>query len=192
MQKGVLLICLISVILISGCLNTKQEVKMIKENKKLEIDFLYLDLSTCDRCQATDKVLDEALDELRGELKYLKELTVKKIKILNDKEAKKYNFVRSPTIKLNGVDIEKILTGELEIKDNYCESCAGICKGSCLEVTGGGTQCRIVEYKGKTYETVPKEMIEDAIRKVLGIKTKEEFKSKNSPCGCGSDTNNVC
>jgi len=144
------------------------------KDKKLEIDFLYLDLSVCERCQATDKVLDEALDKLREETKDVKELTINKIKIMSDEEAKKYNLVRSPTIKINGVDIEKILAGKLEIKDDYCESCVSGCDKSCLEVTDGGTQCRIVEYKGKTYEAVPKEMIKDAIRKVLGIKTKKK------------------
>ncbi len=140
---------------------------MIKENKKLKIDFLYLDLSTCTRCQATDKVLDEVLDELREEIRDIKEITINKIKIKNDKEAQKYDFKRSPTIKINNVDIEEILTGELKIKDNYCESCAGACGEACSEVSGNGTQCRVIEYKRKTYEAVPKEMIKDAIKKVI-------------------------
>lgn len=141
---------------------------MVKENKKLEIDFLYLDLSTCDRCRATDKVLDDALDQLREEVRDVKEVTINKIKITSDEEAKKYDFVRSPTIKINGIDIEEILSGNLKIKDNYCESCVSGCGESCSEATGGGTQCRVVEYKGKIYEAVPKEMIKDAIRKILG------------------------
>lgn len=141
---------------------------MKKEIKKLKIDFLYLDLSTCDRCQATDKVLDDALDELDEEMGGLKQtITTNKIKIKSDKEAKKYDFVRSPTIRINGIDIEKILTGKLEIKDNYCRACADICNERCSEATGGGTQCRVIEYKGQTYESAPKEMIKDAIRKVL-------------------------
>ena len=141
---------------------------MTKEIKKLKIDFLYLDLSTCERCGATDKVLDDALDELKPELRGV-EVIVKKTKIKNDEEAKKYDFVRSPTIRINGADIEKILSGKLEVKDNYCESCASICGDSCSESTGGGTQCRTVEYKGKIYEAVPKEMIKDAIRKEIGF-----------------------
>jgi len=141
---------------------------MIKETKKLKIDFLYLDLATCDRCQAIDKVLDDALNELEPELRGV-EVIVKKTKIKNDEEAKKYDFVRSPTIRINGIDIEEILSGKLEVKDNYCESCASICGDSCSESTGGGTQCRTVEYKGKIYEAVPKEMIKDAIRKEVGL-----------------------
>ncbi|HUT96220.1 MAG TPA: DUF2703 domain-containing protein [Candidatus Paceibacterota bacterium] len=139
---------------------------MTNEIKKLKIDFLYLDLSTCERCGATDEVLDDALNELKPELRGVK-VVIKKTKIENDEEAKKYDFVRSPTIRINGVDIEKILTGKLDVKDNYCESCASICGDSCSESTGGGTQCRTVEYKDKTYEAVPKEMIKEAIRKEL-------------------------
>lgn len=137
---------------------------MTEEDKKMKIDFLYLDLSVCERCQVTDKVFDEALDELREELKNVKELTINKIKITSDEEAKKYDFARSPTIRINDVDIEEILTGKLDIKDNYCASCSGI---TCC---GTDSKCRVVEYKGRTYDAVPKEMIKDAIRRVVGIK----------------------
>ncbi len=157
---------------------------MAKENKKLKIDFLYLDLSTCDRCRVTDKVLDDALDELRKEIRSVKEVTINKIKITSNEEAKRYDFVRSPTIRINGVDIEEILSGKLEIKDNYCKSCASGCGESCSEATGGGTQCRIVEYKGKTHEAVPKEMIKDAIKKVLVIETKKEPKGERVESSC--------
>lgn len=40
-------------------------------SKKLSIDFLYLDLSTCDRCMATDSTIIEALAELSGILEAL-------------------------------------------------------------------------------------------------------------------------
>jgi len=141
---------------------------MVKQNKKLEIDLLYLDLSICGRCQTTDKVLDEALDELREELKILKQLTVNKIRIANDREAKEYDFVRSPTIRINGVDIENVLRGsKSEITDNYCKDCSEVCDDSCSDITGGGTNCRTFEYKGKTYNSPPKEMIKEAIFKSL-------------------------
>jgi len=39
--------------------------------KKLKIDFLYLDLSTCGRCVSTDNILQEALSELSGVLNAL-------------------------------------------------------------------------------------------------------------------------
>ncbi|MFH1470270.1 MAG: DUF2703 domain-containing protein [Candidatus Micrarchaeota archaeon] len=134
---------------------------------KLTIDFLYLDLTTCRRCQATDVVFDEALNELREELKKVKELTINKTRITSDKEAKKRRVLRSPTIRLNGVDIEKLLVGKTDVTDNYCADCKGICGKSCSEVTGGGGKCRTFEYRGKSYNSPPKEMIKEAIRREL-------------------------
>ena len=32
--------------------------------KKIKIEYLYLDLNTCDRCVGTDAVLEEVIDEL--------------------------------------------------------------------------------------------------------------------------------
>jgi hypothetical protein len=157
--KIAILICLSAALIACGCINAgNDETK--SDGRTLEIDFLYLDLSTCERCRTTDKVLDEALDEMREDLRGVKELTVRKIKVGDEGEAKKYEFVKSPTIRVNGKDIEEILSGKLEIKDNYCESCAQSC---------GTSTCRIFEYNGKTYEAVPKEMIKDAIAKVLGL-----------------------
>lgn len=139
-----------------------------EQNKKLKIDFLYLDISVCDRCKAADKVLDDALEDLREKLRILKQLTINKIKIRDDKEAKEYNFVRSPTIRINGIDIEKILKGnKAKITDNYCSDCSKVCGESCSDTTGGGTNCRTFEYKGKMYNSPPKEMIKEAILKNL-------------------------
>ncbi|MGC9332210.1 MAG: DUF2703 domain-containing protein [Bacteroidales bacterium] len=37
-----------------------------------------------------------------------------------------------------------------------------------------GNVCRVIEYEGKTYETIPKEMIKEAIRKAVGIEAKSD------------------
>lgn len=141
----------------------------MKENQKLKIDFLYLDLSVCNRCKETDTVLEEALDELKDEVKGIKNLKINKIKIHSNEEAKKYHFLRSPTVRINDVDIEEILTGKLVIVDNCCDSCSGVTGDSCSEVTGGGIECRCrtFEYKGRRFNSPPKEMIKEAIRKII-------------------------
>ena len=190
MQKSVILTCLIGVIIISGCISEERGIEMVKETSKLVIDFLYLDLSLCERCQATDVVLDEVLDELREELKDVKQITVNKIKILSNKEAKKYDFKSSPTIRINGKDIEEIITGKLEIKENYCSSCSDVCCGD--------TNCRTFEYNGTISNSIPKEMIKEAIMIVLGINSEpKEDGADSSPCCppnnqtsscCGSET----
>jgi hypothetical protein len=36
----------------------------IQQNKKINIDFLYLDLSVCERCQSTEGSLEEAIEAI--------------------------------------------------------------------------------------------------------------------------------
>ena len=141
---------------------------------KLVIDFLYLDLSTCERCQSADQTLDKVLTELRPQLRVIDYLTVNKIRMTSKDDEKKYGFKRSPTIKINGVDVEEIVSGELSITDNYCGSCSDIC--------GEDTNCRTFEYKGKTSENIPKEMLREGLLKVLG---QYDSSCCRKNCGCG-------
>jgi len=142
---------------------------MKNENRKLVIDLLYLDLSVCSRCQAADRVLDCVLDEMREELKGVKELTVNKIRVTSDMEAKRLKVVRSPTIRINGIDIEDILHGRTEVTESCCPECSRVCGDSMPKTTGGGTNCRTFRYMDRTYNSPPKEMIKDAIRKSLQL-----------------------
>jgi len=186
-KKIIVPTCLIGVVLISGCISEEGGIDMVNETSKLVIDFLYLDLSECERCQATNIVLDEALNELREELKDVKQITVNKIKILSDKEAEKYDFKSSPTMRINGKDIEEIVTGKLEIKENYCSSCSEFCCGE--------TNCRTFEYNGTISNSIPKEMIKEAIMIVLGINVNEEPKEDGavgSPCCPPSNQTSSC
>lgn len=144
---------------------------MRNENRKLVIDFLYMDLSSCRRCQATDRILDRALDEMRDELKGVKELTVNKIRVTSDREAEQRNVIRSPTIRINGIDFEEILTGRAEVTENCCPDCSQVCGDSMPRTTDGGTNCRTFRYGGKTYNSPPKEMIKEAVRKSLRKKS---------------------
>lgn len=50
--------------------------------KEIAIDFLYLDLNTCERCMATDDTLDEALNVLAPVFQTLNcSVTVNKVNI---------------------------------------------------------------------------------------------------------------
>ena len=107
----------------------------------------------------TKKLIQKSLQELGVKAK------VEEILINTDAKARKYKFVGSPTIKINGKDIE--------------EKCS---KGQCLpceepaELNKGSTEfvkrecsfvCRVYSYKGKLYPYPPKEMIKEAIKKSL-------------------------
>lgn len=128
----------------NGCCDSG-EVK-----KQILIDFLYLDLSVCERCQGTGSKLYEAVDEVDRVLKAAGfEIIVNKININSKELAIKYKFVSSPTIRINGDDIE------MEVKESSCKDCGDLC--------GDDVECRVWEYEGIEYKEPPKAMIVNAI-----------------------------
>jgi NAD-dependent dihydropyrimidine dehydrogenase PreA subunit len=174
-----------------GCNCSCDEVKDNEKDaaKTINIDFLYLDLITCERCQATDTSLKEALDVLSGVFDTLRyTVKINKVNITSRELAKQYRFISSPTIRVNGIDINA------EIKENDCADCGSLC--------GGSVDCRVFTYEGKDYEQPPATMIIDGILKAIyGQKpTKEEpyalsdnlnkffdgvYANDNKSCGCG-------
>ncbi len=120
--------------------------------RQITIDFLYLDLSVCTRCQGTDTVLDEALAEVSKVLQATgAEVALNKINVNSEELAVAYKFISSPTIRVNGHDIQ------MEVKESLCESCGDLC--------GDEVDCRVWVYQGKEYTVPPKGMIIEAILK---------------------------
>lgn len=126
--------------------------------RKIDIDFLFLDLKTCTRCVGTDKNLEQALASVERVLHMAgAELRVNKILIDSPEKARVHRFVTSPTIRVNGRDIA------LETKESQCDSCTDLC--SCAE----GTDCRVWLYRGKEYTEAPVAMIvETILQEVFG------------------------
>ncbi len=160
------------------------------EGKVIKIDFLYLDLKTCDRCMGTDDALLGAINDVEQVLKlagYSVELN--KVEITDEVLAQQHQFVSSPTIRVNGQDIS------LDVKENNC--------GACSDISSQSVDCRLFVYEGKEYEVPPKAMIINAIlRAVYGQekapKANEPYtmpknikkfldgkKMKNTSCSCG-------
>jgi len=120
--------------------------------RQIIIDFLYLDLSVCTRCQGTDTSLDESLHEVSKVLEATgTEVVLNKINVNSEELAVTYKFVSSPTIRVNGHDIQ------MEVKESLCESCGDLC--------GDEVDCRVWVYQGKEYTVPPKAMIIEAILK---------------------------
>ena len=134
-----------------------------KPDKKVLIEYLYLDLVTCDRCVGTDKVLDAVVALLTPALE-LAGYTVeyKKIEMTTIEKAKQYKFLSSPTIRVNGKDICD------SVSENDCECCG--------DISGTQVDCRVFEYEGKIYEVPPKAMLAENILKTVF--------STNSDCSC--------
>jgi hypothetical protein len=131
----------------SDCCTPKQE------KKQIVIDFLYLDLTVCTRCQGTEASLEDAINEASTVLRaagYV--IVVNKINITSEILAIEYQFVSSPTIRINGRDIA------MEVKETVCEDCGDICGDSSVD-------CRVWTYEGTDYNVPPKEFIINAILK---------------------------
>lgn len=105
--------------------------------KMLNVDYLYLDLQRCDRCQSTDQRLEEALELLRPVLLKLGySFKLNKIHMSTKDLALKYRFLSSPTIRINNFDLFETVT------ENEC--------GCCSEISGHATDCRTFEEEGQT------------------------------------------
>ena len=133
--------------------------------KVVLIQYLYLDLSTCDRCIGADAVLEEVLLTISPALETAGYHTkLEKVEISSEELAKEYRFLASPTIRVNGQDICE------SVQENAC--------GCCSEISGTDVTCRTFAYKGQTYEVPPKAMLAEQI-----LKTALGWES--SGCGCG-------
>ena len=117
---------------------------------------------TIERCQGTDTSLDEAIAEVSQVLKATNiNVVVNKINVTSKEQAEALQFESSPTIRVNGRDIQ------LEIRESLCESCGDLC--------GDEVDCRVWVFQGQEYTSPPKAMIIEAIlREVYGSPEKQE------------------
>lgn len=158
--------------------------------KEIAVEYLYLDLQTCDRCIGTDAVLDEVMETLTPALELAGyKIEYRKIEMKTAELAERYKFLSSPTIRVNGQDI----CGS--VKENSC--------GCCSEISGTDVDCRVFEYNGESYEIPPNEMLAEAILKAIfgttdncscgdyklpdNLKTFYEGKTSKSVCSCGGN-----
>lgn len=131
-----------------GCCGGEQE------KRELVIDFLFLDLSVCGRCQGAEKNLEEALSEVSGVLEAAGfAVVINKINITSPELAEEYHFVSSPTIRINGLDLD------LEFHESTCQECGDLC--------GDDVDCRVWVYEGTEYTEPPKALIINAILKAV-------------------------
>lgn len=131
--------------------------------RRLTIDFLYLDLSVCERCRDTESTLEGAIEEVARILQTTGiEVALNKIHVTTEEQAVALGFLVSPTIRVNGRDIQ------MNFRESLCESCGTLC--GCE----GGVSCREWKYQGQWYTAPPKGLIIEAILKEVYGGTGEE------------------
>ena len=120
--------------------------------KVLNVELLVIDLTTCARCVPTGDQLQQAVRLLEPVAEALGiELRHRQIVIQTPQEAKAFAFVSSPTIRINGRDIEQ------DIRESLCESCGDLTENNTL------VDCREWHYRGKVYSAAPLPLLVEAI-----------------------------
>ena len=117
--------------------------------RQMKLDFLYLDLTSCDRCIGTGSSVDRAvalLSPVLGEIGV--QLDVHKTLVGSEDQARRLGLVSSPTILVDGYDI----AGEL--RQSACKPCGCDCEG--------GVDCRVWVYNGQEYDEAPVGLIVEA------------------------------
>lgn len=141
----------------TGCGCSSEPTLLVSEipgaavnQRQWNIEFMYLDLDVCDRCQGSEANLDQALADVTAILAATGvKVTLQKTHIQSLEQALALGFVSSPTIRVNGRDIQ------FDIKENACPSCS--------ELSGTATNCRVWVYQGQEYSVAPKAMIIEAL-----------------------------
>jgi len=111
----------------------------------MKIELLYL--MDCPYCLKTKKILRDVIKDLGLDTE------IEEILIDSHNKVKKHKFVGSPTVRINGKDIQETVTKQL------CKPCSNI--------TAPCTTCRTYTFKGRIYNYPPKEMIKEFIKELM-------------------------
>lgn len=122
------------------------------ETRRLDIELLFLDVTTCGRCKGTDANLAGALADVASLLREAGvEVSLRKHHVDTAALAVQHRFVSSPTIRINGQDVA------LELRESDCQDCGEI--AGC----GGGVDCRVWVWQGREHTEAPRGLIIDAV-----------------------------
>jgi len=164
----VILILSIALIACGTTLINEEKLDMNQQNnaeKKINIEYLYLDLDVCNPCQSTEAVLDQAVAEITPILEECGyNISCNKIHIQNEEQARELKFMSSPTIRINGQDIQP------EISEQACDCCSSLAGNTTVD-------CRVWVFNGKEYWAPPKSMIINAILSRAYSNSKETIDS---------------
>jgi len=124
--------------------------------RRLQVELLAIDMSSCKRCVPTGEQLKKALEILAPVAEVLGiDLEYREIVVKNPEEAKAYGLVTSPTIRLNGRDIEQ------DIRESECKSCGDLTENNTR------VDCREWVYRGQTFTAAPLPLLVEAIMRAM-------------------------
>ncbi|MFC7026461.1 DUF2703 domain-containing protein [Halomicroarcula sp. GCM10025710] len=120
--------------------------------RTVTVDFLYLDNESCERCMGTEDALQAALERIESIFESLNVgITVRDIHVSTLDAAEATQLAVSPTIRINGRDIQP------DYIENTCDSCGDLC------ACEGDVDCRLWRYRGKEHSTAPIGLIVESL-----------------------------
>lgn len=118
------------------------------DDRAITLDFLYLDLSACGRCQGADEAVERAMAAAQPALEALgAAIALRRIHVTSLDQARAEGFTLSPTIRVNGADIQP------GAPRSRCRECGDLC--DCAD----GVDCREWLWRGAQSLTPPVAMI---------------------------------
>ncbi|MFA5747172.1 MAG: DUF2703 domain-containing protein [Candidatus Paceibacterota bacterium] len=142
--------------------------------RNLLIQWVHLSVKgeTCERCSDTGKNIAQVLGDLKNDPRF-KEVDLE----FNEMKLPPEKIGSSNEILLNGTPIEKFIAGAT-IGESVCRSCS--------DLLGEPVNCRTICCGKETMESIPKEVIREAILNWLEGDKNQDI-SECCPCGgdCG-------
>jgi len=119
--------------------------------KKILVEWFCFDKAgqTCGRCDDSFQVIKKTVEKMLPTLTERDIVVDLKAHVLDESRIDYSN-----TVTINGKDILEIMNERDDIF-TYCRSCTTL--------TGKPTECRAFIYKNKAYESIPEEMLREAI-----------------------------
>jgi hypothetical protein len=119
--------------------------------KKILVEWFCYDKAgqTCGRCDDSYQVINKTVEKMLPALNERDIVVDLKAHLLDESR-----IDHSNTVTINGKDIVEMLHERADIF-TFCRSCTTL--------TGKPTECRAFIYKDKAYESIPEEMLRDAI-----------------------------
>lgn len=137
--------------------------------RTITVDFLYLDNQTCERCMGTETALETALERVEPIFDALDiGITVRDIHISTLEAAEATQLAVSPTIRINGQDVQP------DYIENTCDTCGDLC--GCV----GDVDCRLWQYRGEEHTTAPVELLIEALIQAIAPNQPQFDRSRES------------
>ena len=124
--------------------------------RRLNVELLVIDLESCARCVPTGEQLRNAIQLVAPAADAMDiGITYRETVVQTAEEAKARALLSSPTIRINGRDIDQ------DIRESECESCGDLTED---EVS---VDCREWHYRGQVYSAAPLQFLVEALMDAL-------------------------